>query len=84
MTIPAIQLATICRDIDAKAVGMNEIINGGTTSVGAQLRNNCASTKSQPIQLTYALHRVLLRRGLSLSQFTHPWPRVTFLLWHLC
>ena len=38
MTIPAIQLATICRDIDAKAVGMNEIINGGTTSVGAQLR----------------------------------------------
>lgn len=38
MTIPAIQIATLCRDIDSKEVGMDEIINGGTTSVGAQLR----------------------------------------------
>ena len=38
MTIPAIQLATVCRDADAKSVGMDEIINGGTTSAGAQLR----------------------------------------------
>ena len=38
MSIPALQIATICRDADAKLVGMNEIINGGSTSVGAQLR----------------------------------------------
>lgn len=38
MSIPAIQMATLACDADAKLVAMDEIINGGTTSVGAQLR----------------------------------------------
>ena len=38
MTLPAVQVATLVNDSDCKAVGMTEIINGGTTSIGAQLR----------------------------------------------
>ena len=38
MTLPAIQVATLANDQDCKMVGMREIINGGTTSIGAQLR----------------------------------------------
>lgn len=38
MTIPAIQVATIAMDVDVKAVGMVEILTGGTTSFGAQVR----------------------------------------------
>ena len=37
-SVPAIQLATVCRDSDAKAVGMVETLHGGETSLGAQLR----------------------------------------------
>eukprot|EP00965_Chrysotila_dentata_P240871 6203957-Pleurochrysis_carterae.AAC.2 len=45
MCMPAIQLATLTRDKDAKAVGMVEVINGGTTSVGAQLRRLLTGSK---------------------------------------
>lgn len=34
----AIQVASLVNDNDAKLAGMDEVINGGTTSVGAQLR----------------------------------------------
>eukprot|EP00965_Chrysotila_dentata_P197800 6178407-Pleurochrysis_carterae.AAC.2 len=45
MSIPAIQVATLTRDIDARAAGMVEVINGGTTSVGAQLRRPLTGTR---------------------------------------
>ena len=38
MTFPALMLGTICREKDAKDVGMVEVWHGGTTSVGAQFR----------------------------------------------
>jgi hypothetical protein len=37
MSAPALQLASVCNNHDAKAAGMYEVINGGTTSLGAQL-----------------------------------------------
>eukprot|EP00965_Chrysotila_dentata_P025978 861726-Pleurochrysis_carterae.AAC.1 len=45
MCIPAIQLATLTRDVDAKSCGMVEVINGGTTSIGAQLRRFAAGVR---------------------------------------
>eukprot|EP00965_Chrysotila_dentata_P238296 6202410-Pleurochrysis_carterae.AAC.1 len=45
MSIPAIQVATLTRDIDCKAAGMVEVINGGTTSIGYQLRRLLAGTR---------------------------------------
>ena len=44
-SIPAIQLATVARESDAKAVGMVELLNGGTTSIGAQVRKFSSGQK---------------------------------------
>jgi len=38
MSDPAIQVATLVNDADAKLAGMYEVFNGGTTSIGAQLQ----------------------------------------------
>ena len=38
MSDPAIQVATLVNDADAKLAGMYEVFNGGTTSLGAQLQ----------------------------------------------
>ena len=38
MSLLSIQVATLLYDYDAKQAGMVEVFNGGTTSVGAQLR----------------------------------------------
>mmetsp|Transcript_56390 Transcript_56390/g.122785 ORF Transcript_56390/g.122785 Transcript_56390/m.122785 type:complete len:96 (+) Transcript_56390:1113-1400(+) len=45
MAIPAIQVATLTLDIDSKGAGMMEVINGSTSSVGAQLRRLLAGTR---------------------------------------
>ena len=49
MSLPALQLATLARDANAKLVGMDEIVNGGTTSVGAQLRK--FQTPCEPVDM---------------------------------
>ena len=52
MSAPAIQLASVCNDSDAKDAGMWEVINGGTTSIGAQLRKwQHAQLVPDPFQL---------------------------------
>ena len=38
LSAPALQVACIVNDHDAKIAGMNEVINGGETSLGVQLR----------------------------------------------
>lgn len=38
MSAPALQIATVVNEHDAKATGMDEVLNGGSTSIGAQLR----------------------------------------------
>ena len=44
-SLKRIMVACLCRDADAKAVGMVEVMNGGSTSLGAQLRELATPTK---------------------------------------
>ena len=44
-TLPALHIITVCADSDCKAVGMAEVLNGGTTSLGAQIRAHAIAQK---------------------------------------
>ena len=60
MSAPAIQVACIVNDHTAKEVSMNEIINGGTTSIGAQLRRlQHASSVSDPFRTSDTGERLM-------------------------
>ena len=77
------QVVTLVNDADAKRVGMVEVINGGTTSFGAQMR---AFQTPVPITIRSADGRSHETRGMSMHcvTVTGDYPAINSLLPSKC